>query len=99
MLLSICVLLRMSESGPQANSLHCGLLAPHRFRLSVSDCSCVVAVLVPQHSTIDPPVGRLLVDVIPPSMNEDCTVPARTSFQRGVISRSCTIRSTAASAA
>ena len=44
MLLSICELLRMSESGPQANSFHCGLFAPHRFSVSVSDCSCVVAV-------------------------------------------------------
>ena len=50
-------------------------------------------------SVILAPEGRVLVALAAPSMNPDVATPDRMSFQRGTISRSCTTRSTAASAA
>jgi hypothetical protein len=56
-------------------------------------------VLVPQQSVTRPPPGSVFAPVVAPSTNADLAVPPRMSFQRGIISRSCTTRSAAASAA
>src|SRR5262245_61734219 len=97
--LSIPLLGMMSVSGPQANSLHWGLLGPHKFRVSVDACSAAVAVFGPQHNVTWPPAGSVFGDVIGPSMNADFALSARMSFHLGINRRSSTTRSTAASAA